>query len=385
MINGRPEKNTVLVVDDTQTNIDILVDTLSSEYEVSVAMDGKSALEVVETARPNLILLDVQMPGIDGYEVCKRLKSKEKTRDIPVIFVTMLSKDEDESRGFEVGAVDYITKPISPPIVRARVKTHLELRKMQRDVQELLRDTLAGSIGVLTEILSLLNPIAFSRASRIKRYVQNIVKEIKRPDVWQFELTAMLSQIGCVTLPPGTLKKLYRGAVVSEEEQRMYDAHPSTGGKLLAKIPRLENVAKIISKQNEHIAGPFKGVLQDRDPILLGIQILKMVNDFDRKATLGISQKEVFKEMDRQRELYDPALLTILAKTIQGRARNVTKMILVKNLECGMTTDENIFSSTGGIVLAKGTEVTAPILNFLQNYSQNMGIRQPFRVLVSEK
>jgi two-component system sensor histidine kinase/response regulator len=126
---------TILIVDDAETNIDILVDTLGEEYDIAVALDGESALDTVESEPPDLILLDIMMPGMNGYEVCRRLKNSEATCDIPVIFVTALGEEEDEIKGFELGAVDYITKPISPPRVIARVRTHLMVRETQRRLE----------------------------------------------------------------------------------------------------------------------------------------------------------------------------------------------------------------------------------------------------------
>lgn len=124
---------TVLVVDDTETNIDILVDTLSDICDVSVAMDGETALQLVEEEPPALILLDIMMPGMDGYEVCQRLKAEPKTKDIPVLFVSAMDETVDKVKGFDVGALDYITKPFDPDEVRARVRTHLELRRLQQE------------------------------------------------------------------------------------------------------------------------------------------------------------------------------------------------------------------------------------------------------------
>jgi adenylate cyclase len=132
----------VLVVDDTETNIDILLGVLGDDYEVSVATDGETALELVAESPPDLILLDVMMPGIDGYEVCRRLKQDIKTREIPVIFITAMSEVSDETKGFDVGAVDYITKPISPPVVKARVKNHLSLRAAHQKLE-----SLSGKLG----------------------------------------------------------------------------------------------------------------------------------------------------------------------------------------------------------------------------------------------
>jgi len=123
------EKPTVLVVDDTPDNLILMSGLLRDRYRVKVANHGERALKIAASEDPpHLILLDIMMPDIDGYEVCRRLKQDAATRDIPVIFLTAKSDVQDETYGFEIGAVDYITKPISPPIVLARVKTHLALK-----------------------------------------------------------------------------------------------------------------------------------------------------------------------------------------------------------------------------------------------------------------
>ncbi|PKM05097.1 MAG: two-component system response regulator, partial [Gammaproteobacteria bacterium HGW-Gammaproteobacteria-5] len=117
----------LLLVDDEPTNLQVLRHILQEDYRLLFAKEGARALEMAEREQPDLILLDVMMPGMTGYEVCERLKANPLLKTIPVIFVTALGDVEDEAHGFEVGAVDYITKPISPPIVRARVRTHLSL------------------------------------------------------------------------------------------------------------------------------------------------------------------------------------------------------------------------------------------------------------------
>jgi putative two-component system response regulator len=130
-------KPTILVVDDTPDNIDLLSGILEADYRTKVATGGERALKIARGAdRPDLILLDVMMPGMSGYEVCMALKADAATRDIPVIFVTAMSEVADEQQGFALGAVDYITKPVSAPIVLARVKTHLSMKR----VQDFLRD-----------------------------------------------------------------------------------------------------------------------------------------------------------------------------------------------------------------------------------------------------
>ena len=127
-LNPTP-KPIVLVVDDTPHNLTLMNHLLEDQYAVKVATDGVRALKIARSdATPELILLDIMMPGMDGYEVCRLLKADAKTRDIPVIFLTAKSEIEDERQGFDLGAVDYITKPISPPTLLARVRTHMALK-----------------------------------------------------------------------------------------------------------------------------------------------------------------------------------------------------------------------------------------------------------------
>ena len=133
-------KPLVLVVDDAETHIDILVETLGDDYDVVAAMDGESALESIESDLPDLILLDIVMPGMDGYQVCEKLKSEDRTRNIPTIFVTLLGEEEDEAKGLALGAVDYISKPFNPELVKARVRNHLELKGHRDNLEKLVEE-----------------------------------------------------------------------------------------------------------------------------------------------------------------------------------------------------------------------------------------------------
>ena len=127
-------KKKILIVEDERLNIKILLETLKAEYKTLVAINGEEGLGRA-LSKPDLILLDIMMPGIDGYEVCRRLKADEQTKDIPVIFITAMSDVGYEKKGLELGAVDYITKPISPPIVKARVKHHLERENYRKHLE----------------------------------------------------------------------------------------------------------------------------------------------------------------------------------------------------------------------------------------------------------
>lgn len=138
-------RQTILIIDDTPINIRILSELLMEDYEILFSTSGADGLQRAQADRPDLILLDIMMPGMDGYEVCRRLKADPATEAIPVIFVTALGQEADEAKGLQIGAIDYITKPISPPIVKARVHNHLKLKRYQDMLTDLaLLDGLTG-------------------------------------------------------------------------------------------------------------------------------------------------------------------------------------------------------------------------------------------------
>ncbi len=141
------KKSTILIVDDMPANIKVLGELLKADYKIRLATSGKKALKIACSSNaPDLILLDIIMPEMDGYEVCKRLKADNTTKSIPVIFITAMDQEKDETKGLSLGAVDYITKPFSLPIVKARIKTHIEL-KHHRDLLEDL-STLDGLTSI---------------------------------------------------------------------------------------------------------------------------------------------------------------------------------------------------------------------------------------------
>lgn len=145
------EKPCVIIVEDVPENLRILVELLKPEYRVIPAKDGAAALKKISTAPfPDLVLLDIVMPGMDGYEVCRQLKENPKTQHIPVIFITAVSEVMDEAKAFEIGAVDYITKPFNPLTVKARVRTHIELSNTMKALQQALKKikTLNGLIPI---------------------------------------------------------------------------------------------------------------------------------------------------------------------------------------------------------------------------------------------
>ena len=133
-VDENAQRFTVLAVDDTPENLDIIKGVLVPEYRLKSAISGQMALKIAQSKPPDLILLDIMMPNMDGYEVCRKLKESAVTRDIPVIFVTAMGEEMDELKGFELGAVDYVRKPLSPPILKARVEAHTALKKAREEL-----------------------------------------------------------------------------------------------------------------------------------------------------------------------------------------------------------------------------------------------------------
>lgn len=154
----RVQQAKILVVDDELTNIELIADIFEADYDIIFSTDGEKALQLAATAKPDAILLDVMMPGIDGYEVCRRLKADRKTRDIPVIFITALGDVAAETRGLQLGAMDYVTKPLSPAVVRLRVENQIELKRAREQLTLISHDMRAPQSAILALIALQKNP-----------------------------------------------------------------------------------------------------------------------------------------------------------------------------------------------------------------------------------
>lgn len=178
--------STILIVDDTEENIDILVDMLHSNYNLLVALDGMRAIELVHHNHPDLILLDVMMPGVDGYEVCRRLKQSESTQNIPIIFLTALAEEKDEIKGIELGAVDFIRKPFNPMIVKSRIRNNILAKTYQNKLEHMVKertlkvektkDVIIKAMGRLAEFR---DPETGAHILRTQRYVLILAHYLK--------------------------------------------------------------------------------------------------------------------------------------------------------------------------------------------------------------
>ncbi len=246
-----------MIVDDNPANLKLLEDMLRQHgYEVRSFPRGRLALAAADQEPPDLILLDINMPEMNGYEVCEQLKSSTRLSGIPVIFLSALNAIEDKVKGFRSGGVDYISKPFQFEEVQARVETHLKLRRAQQAEHDLLERTLGGAVGTLWELVQLTSPVLALRSRAIRDIVLWITKRMGIKDPWQYELAATLCLVGCIALPDEVFERAYCGQDLSPDEERMFRAHPERAARLLSNIPRLEVVAEIIRGQQKPEAEP---------------------------------------------------------------------------------------------------------------------------------
>ncbi|NMY50615.1 HD domain-containing phosphohydrolase [Pseudomonas sp. WS 5011] len=229
MITPADARPLLLLVDDEATNLQVLRHILQDDYRLLFAKDGAKALEMAERERPNLILLDVMMPGMTGYEVCQALKAQPELEAIPVIFVTALADVEDEARGFAVGAVDYITKPVSPPIVRARVRTHLSLVRMDELRQTRLQ--IVQRLGMAAEYKDNETGLHVIRMSHFSK-VLALAAGFSEAAAEELLNAAPMHDIGKIGIPDAVLRKPGK---LDEQEWAVMRQHVEIGARIIGE------------------------------------------------------------------------------------------------------------------------------------------------------
>ena len=273
------DKAKLLIVDDTPENIDVLVEVLKNEYRIRAAINGEQGLKIARLASaPDLILLDVMMPGIDGFEVCRQLKADPTTCHIPIIFVTAKITTRDEIEGFALGAVDYITKPISPPVVLARVKTHLALydqnRELDRKVREQTRDihdTRLKIIQRLGRASEFKDDNTGLHVIRMSHYARVLGLACGMSDTMADMLldAAPMHDIGKIGIPDRILQKCQP---LDEEEWRIMQTHTQMGQDIIgdddSELLKMANAVAISHHEHWDGGGYPYGVAGDAIPIV---------------------------------------------------------------------------------------------------------------------
>ncbi len=274
----------ILVVDDNQTNIDVLKGILSSHYNVRVATSGRLALKAVFSQKPpDLILLDVMMPEMDGYEVCRLLKADERTQHIPVIFVTAKSEVKDEAYGFSIGAEDYLAKPVSAPIVLARVKNHLALYDRSRHLEGLVQERTANLQiksqeleKTRLEIIQCLGRAAEYRDNetgmhimRLGHYVKLLTCKAGLTDVEaeQMMSASIMHDVGKIGIPDHILLKPGK---LTPEEFEIIKEHPQMGAEIIgihdSELLRLSRAIALTHHEKWNGKGYPNGLMGEEIP-----------------------------------------------------------------------------------------------------------------------
>jgi len=311
---------TVLVVDDTPDNLTLIADLLQDIYQVKVANSGQRALKIIASGVPDLILLDIMMPDMDGYEVCRRLKDDPAARSVPIIFLTARSTTEDEQIGLEMGAVDYIVKPISPPILLARVKTHLALKAAAdflRDKNEFLEHEVVArtaeisaiqdaTIQVVTSLAETRDQETGNHIRRTQFYLKAVAEKLSRDERFGAVLTpqaistmyksAPLHDIGKVGIPDYILLKPGK---LTPEEFEIMKTHTTAGclaimraeAQLGMEVDFLKTAKQIaLSHHEKWNGGGYPQGLRGAD-IPLAARLMAVADVFD-----AVVSRRVYKE-----------------------------------------------------------------------------------------
>ena len=326
-------KQTILVVDDVSQNIDVLNGILKGTYKIKAATNGEKALKIARsTSPPDLILLDIMMPDIDGYEVCRKLKADPQTETIPVIFITAMDEEQDETHGFELGAVDYITKPVNPQIVKARVQSQLALYDMNRMLEQMVLARTAEVCALNKEIEETQKEVVFTMGAIGETRSKETGNHVKRVAEYsrifalhyglseeQAELIKMASpmhDIGKVGIPDSILNK--PGRLTAEEFKQM-QLHSELGYEMLrySHRPILKAAATMTYQHHEKWNGKGypQGLFKEETHIYGRITAIADVFDAlgsDRCYKKAWDDEKIFALFKEERgEHFEPKLVDI--------------------------------------------------------------------------
>ena len=372
-----PQGN-IMVVDDNPANLKLLEDMFQRlRYEVRSFPLGRLALAAAEQEPPDLILLDINMPGMNGYEVCERLKSSARLSDIPVIFISALNATEDKVKGFRSGGADYVSKPFQFEEVQARVETHLKLRRAQQAERDLLERTLGGAVGTLLELVQITSPVLVLRSHSIRDIILWITKRLELKEAWQYELAAMLCLVGCIVLPNEIFEKAYGGQDLSPEEDQIFRDHPESAARLLSNIPRLEAVAEMIRGQLRPDAE-----LSLTEPARQGAHMLHLALELDRKIYQDIDCRSAIAQL-RGLGRFNGSMLDALDNYTPTKVEFEVRQLMIRELRASMVVDEDIVTTkTKTLVFKEGMVLTYTWIERLGNFARTQGLQERIRVRI---
>lgn len=378
-------KGVVLIVDDDPVVRKLTREMLNKITDAVHAVScGSDAVRVAPQLDPDLILLDVTMPDMDGFEVCEKLRANPQTREVPIIMVTALNDRASRLRGLEAGADDFISKPYDRLELRTRVKTILRVNRYRRlmDERDNRQRAWQGAIKVLSELLAIRDPETFGVAQRVERRAVDLARRLRIQDTDTIRLAAMFCQLGRLTIPDTVLTKAASNLHMSRAEQTMIRSIPESSRTILSNIPELKRIGNIVYWQDKNYDGtgfPLSNL--DGRTIPIASRIIRVARDFEKLIESGLSSDEAQLRLHSQDRWYDPAVLTALDAQLLDEAAEYSMRAMttrLSDLRIGMEILEDIITTDDLlVVVGAGTEITGSMLERLHNFARIKGIREP--------
>jgi response regulator RpfG family c-di-GMP phosphodiesterase len=373
----------VLFVDDEPQVLEGIQRSLRKRVDLRTAPGGVEALRLIAEEGPfALVISDMRMPGMNGAQLLAKVREQQ-----PDIVRMILSGQSDMQA--TIDAVNqgqiyrFLSKPCAADQLLLAIEDGLKQHQLVTAEKVLLEQTLSGCVKMLIEILGMVSPAASGRATRVQRYTVALAVALQLPDRWQWGLSALVSQIGCVALPSELLSKVEAGQALTDEERRLHESHPEVAGKLLVAIPRLEEVAEIVTAQ----FGPLSFAGQPADVRQWDVRstgrlLLRAALEFDR-LTSGGARREAVADTLRASKLGLPScVIEALRLLVPASQERVIKQIRLKDLSAGMILDEDLVSPKGIRLVPAGNEVTRSLIVRLNSIASGVGVTEPFRVSV---
>lgn len=362
---SNPKLPRVLCVDDEARVVQGLALHLRKDYEVHTALNGEAGLQKIkELGGVAVVISDMRMPGMDGATFLKRVMRAypDATR---MLLTGEPGRDAAAQAVNEAQIYRFLTKPCPPEQLKAAVDAAMIQHRLVNAERRMLQETVIGCIQALVDVLGIVNPIAFGRASRIKRLAMQFAESLGATGFWQLEAAAMLSQLGYLSLPVELVEKLYYGERLTSEEQVLADGVPEVAGKLLSHVPRLEPVMQILEAAR---ASDDKLRQLGDGTVGLGARILQLALDYDTLTTRGNDCNIAIQTIRMKESRYGQSLIDKFATLVGATSgRSEIREIPLQLVQPGMTIMEDVRTQLGTLLIARGFEVSPPFLERLRN------------------
>jgi response regulator RpfG family c-di-GMP phosphodiesterase len=376
---NREDLPSILCVDDEPRIVESLAVHLRRDYQVFTANGGTSALQLLkDKGTPAVIISDMRMPGMDGATLLKNVKQlyPETTR---ILLTGEPGRDAAIAAVNEGQIFRFLTKPCPPDQLRSAIEAGVVHHRLLCAERVLLQETLIGCIKALVDILAITNPVAFGRATRVKRLASEMAASIGKANFWQLDAAAMLSQIGYISLPIELVEKLYYGKRLTPEERVLADGAPLVAQKLLGRIPRLEPVMEILAAIRQPKSEVPDGLVK------LGTAILSLVLEYDAQIAQGHSPNVAVAAVRAKSGQFDHKMLESLESLVGLNAGTPElKEVAVGRVTVGMVFMDDFFTHVGTLLVPKGFEVTETFLERARNFGPGI-LQEKVRVLTPAK